>query len=559
MNPPPKQPQDEAKSQQVELAEAVTRRRQNLLSMRTPGLEEVPSLGEILLPFLFAAMETCWIDAIFIGLASFGLFGSHAPLMPLWAPFVFIVGSQWILSLLERRSVVANTTASDTEDKDEDKKTTLPGSSLFILFVCVTGLFVTWLTIYTPTAFFLDPSWLLALLNDILFLNAHAYHVFFIVALILYFCWRGVRLLNREYQPSQVFGTLRLGMGIIIAVILVRAGQASSGLALNNDFILLLLIPVFLFLSLAAHALARVTFVRHTHLSGLEGDVSPQERSILLMIGLVGAILLITAVLVDVFASPVTMANTQQLFTVLGQAYDWFVGILVTVIAFLVTPLFWLIYLLVDLWHTLFPAHAAQNPSSRGKTRTPPSLPHSSVVPAIVPFVKILFPVLLLIAAILLMRWIVRRRRRVRVIANRRIEERRESLWSWALFWAQFKALFLSLFRRFFPQRAAQEDGQANIESIESEPAARSIREIYRALLKRAAKRGYPRKRDETPYEFKQRLDEKTSLAGPQLAVVTEAYTAARYGGIVPDEAEVARIRREWATLEQKWRETSGS
>src|SRR5438046_1754100 len=120
MNLPPKQPEDKTESQEMPLAKAVRRRRQHLLSMRTTELAQ-PSLGEILLPFLFAAMETCWIDAIFIGLADIGLFESHAPLMPLWAPFVLIIGSQWILSLLERR-------AASTSNADEnDTQTTIPG------------------------------------------------------------------------------------------------------------------------------------------------------------------------------------------------------------------------------------------------------------------------------------------------------------------------------------------------------------------------------------------------------------------------------------------------
>ena len=554
MNLPPKQPEDKAESQNIPLAEAARRRRQHLLSMRTTELAQAPSMGEILLPFLFAAMETCWIDAIFIGLAGIGLFESHAPLMPLWAPFVLIIGSQWILSLLERRA--ASTSTSTSSGDENDTQTTLPGSWLLILFISVTTLFILWVIIYTPTAFFLNPAWLLAMLNDILSLNLRAYHVFFIFALSLYFCWRGVRLLRREYEPSQVFGTLRLGIGIIVLVILIQAGQASAGGVRSDDFILLLLVPVFLFLSLAAHALARVTFVRHTHPAGLEGDISVHERSILLIIGLVGLILLLTAVLVDTFASRAIPADIEPILNVLGQAYTWLVGILAAVIVILITPIFWLFDLLINLLHALFPSHGRQTPPPTVAPGSSNSLPpHTIAIPLLVPFVKILFPILLAVAAILLMRWTTRRRR-VRITVNRRVEELRESLWSWTLFWAQLKGLLLSLFHRFFPQRATQEEGQVSTEPTVTEPAARNIREIYRALLKRAAALGYPRKKDETPYEFRQRLDEKTPLAEPQLTVVTEAYTATRYGAIVPGEAEVTYIQQEWATLEQKWRET---
>ena len=75
--------------------------------MRTTNVQEAPSVGEIMLPYLFAAMETCWIDAVFIGLASLDFFQSHNPLMPLWAPFLLIIGSKWLLGYLERRNAVA--------------------------------------------------------------------------------------------------------------------------------------------------------------------------------------------------------------------------------------------------------------------------------------------------------------------------------------------------------------------------------------------------------------------------------------------------------------------
>lgn len=550
MNISPEQPEDKAEKREIPSAEVATRRRQHLLSMRTTELRQTPSLGEILLPFLFAAMETCWIDAIFIGLADIGLFGSHVSLMPLWAPFVLIIGSQWILSLLERRA------ASGSSGHEDDTQTTLPGSSLLILFISVTTLFIIWLTIYTPTAFFLNPGWLLALLNDAFSLNQRAYHIFLIVALTIYFCWRGVRLLSREFEPSQAFGTLRLGLGIIVVVILIRAGQASAGGLGSDDFILLLLVPIFLFLSLAAHALARVTFVRHTHPVGLEGDFSVHERSILYMIGILGVILLLIAVLVDTFASPTIPAGIQPLLNVLGQAYSWLAGILAAAIVLVVTPIFLLLELLINLLHSLFPSNGRQVPPAAPRPRNLNLPPQTIAAPLIVPFVKILLPILLAIVVILFIRWIVRRPRHVRIITGRRIVELHESLWSWTLFWSQLKALFLSLFRRFFPQRAAGEGLQIATEANETEPAVRSIREIYRALLKHAATRGYPRRKDETPYEFRQRLDEKTPLAEPQLAVVTEAYTITRYGAIVPDEAEVAHIQQEWAALEQKWRET---
>ncbi len=541
MTPSPERP-DEDKTKQQET---------HYPRLRRPDtLAEAPSLGETLLPFLFAAMEVCWINAIFIGLASISLFQSHDTLMPLWGPVVLLIGSLLILTLLERRSSIVST--SDSGDAEEDdSKTTMPGSSLFILFVSVTTVFIIWLSIYAQTAPVYDPQWVFSLLNDILLFNQRAYHLFSIIAISLYFFWRSGRLMNREYEPSQVFGVLRLGLAIIIAVILVRAGQAAAGVTLNDDLTLLLLVPIFLFLSLSAHSLARITFVRHTHRLGLEGDVSTQERVILSTIGIVGVILLFVAWLVDTLASPALLAGTQQTLALLGQGYDVFVRLLATFAVFIVTPLFWLI-----AWFaSLFPSQAVhvkipQGPAQKVKIKPPQG--DSAAFAVLVVILKILIPILLLVAAILILRWALRRRRRVLARSPRRAQELHESLWSWSLFWTQFKALLQALFRRFFPQKTPEEV-QAAIEEGQSEPAVRSIREIYRALLNRAATRGYPRKKDETPYEFRQRLDEKIPLAEPQLASVTNAYNATRYGGIVPAEDEVAHIRQEWTTLEQKW------
>src|SRR5215472_19193113 len=115
------------------LLDAAQRRRRELLSMATTQIAANLSLGERLLPFLMAAMEACWVDAIFIGLAGLGLFQSHqtfiqspTPIIPLWAPFVFIAGCQWLVTYLERRAV----SATSSSNKDDNTRTVTPGTSL---------------------------------------------------------------------------------------------------------------------------------------------------------------------------------------------------------------------------------------------------------------------------------------------------------------------------------------------------------------------------------------------------------------------------------------------
>src|SRR5712691_9225706 len=134
MSTSPRQPDKSKKPTETEedYQAAVERRRQHLLSMGTAELSATQSWGERVLPFLMAGMEACWVDAIFIGLAGIGFFQAHEPIMPLWAPFLLIAGSQWLARYLERRDV--SSTASS--EKGTGTSSTTPGTSLvFVLAV----------------------------------------------------------------------------------------------------------------------------------------------------------------------------------------------------------------------------------------------------------------------------------------------------------------------------------------------------------------------------------------------------------------------------------------
>lgn len=503
------------------------------------------SWGERLLPFLFAAMETCWVDAIFLGFAGFGLFGSHAPLMPLWAPFIFIAGTQWLFHLLERRD--AGQQQSNGETATPAPRWT-PGLSLFIIATTVVTLLIIWWGVYSQVTFAFDPNWLLTMLSDILSLNVQAFHIFAILLLAIYFGWRGMRFSQHDNGPVFVFRTLLLGMAVIIAVIIMRAGQHNSGLVLSDEITLLLLIPLFLFLSLAAHALAQAAYLRHDHPAGLEGSVVTQERSLLLVIGLLGIVLLAIALPISSFANPAPFAG---ILTVLGTIYDVLVQALARIIIFLATPF-------VDLLSNILRQHPPQVP----KVKTPPKTdnPKTSVHPgppeAFVLVLKILLPLIILAVILLLLRWVLRQRRKQAVVRKVRNEEVRESVWSWALFWEQLKMFFRNLFKRVLPSKKEEEGDLIALGLNESTPAVRTIREIYRALLKRAAARGYSRKKQETPYEFQWRLEQQTPLADPQLSAITDAYTVIRYGAVEPEEADISYLRGAWAELDQKWKST---
>ena len=512
-----------------------------------PEEPTISSIGEFLLPYLLGAMQACWIAVILIGLASAGLFESSAALIPLWAPFMLILGSLFLFHYLGMRTT--KKTAGDTAD---GVKVVLPETSLFLILVGVVSLFFVWLNLYSQRAFIFDPGWVLLLFNDVLLLGSHFYEAVCIIGLTFLLGWMGIRLINRNVEPSDVFRALCLGLGVFIVVIILRTGQASAGIVVHNDLSLLLLIPLFLFLSLMAHALARVVFIRKSHPTGLQGSIVAQERAIIVLIGLLGLAFLFFTLLIGGTTNSVFLTTLEHVLAILGMVYNWLVEIIAAIIVIVVIPIFWLISLLHPSTSTRLPKvtrfHPPQSTANPAISSMQAAFAHT-----IIPILSIVLPLLFVVLMVLLSRRTLRRRSRVRKRVNRRNQDVHESLWSWSLFWMQLRSIVYALLAHFMHRDITIEDGVVKIEEIIGEPATRSIREIYRAFLQKATRHGYPRKRFETPYEFKQRLDEKVPLTEPQLEMITEAYAFTRYGGEVPDEAQLAQIRTNWAELDRKW------
>lgn len=538
MNPlqmePPRPPQQ--KKQGGVLSPAQWLRRNILL---VPESEDITSLGEFLLPSLLGAMESCWIAAVLLGLAGVGFLGARVPLLPFWAPFVFIIGTQWLFYIIDRR--------------DEHARHA-PG---FIALAVALCLFIIWLQVYAPVSGIFDPRWLGNLFSDVLFLNNHFFQIVFIVALSLLLCWRGLRLISRTIEPSIISRTLIVGIVIIIAVIALLAQLATGSAAQGDAALLFLLIPLFLYLSLASHALARIAFVRRTHSTGLQGSIVAQERAVITVMGLLGAALLIITVLIAFFAGPGFFASALHALAPFGKAlanaYNWLVGILADIVIFLLTPVFWLINWLVHLFPR-GPARPVQPP--KVGLRPPKNAPPVSAAanPALLLALKIALPVIVLLVIVLLVRRSLRHRRKTKVRRRLHDADIHESLWSWALFWSQLKAILRAIFGRFLSRPAAETQAAIAASLEESaDPAARDIRAIYRAFLKKAAARGYARKKDETPGELRLRLDEKVPVVEPQLEAITEAYTLVRYGESLPNADDVAYVHGRWSELDQKW------
>ncbi len=78
-----------------------------------------------------------------------------------------------------------------------------------------------------------------------------------------------------------------------------------------------------------------------------------------------------------------------------------------------------------------------------------------------------------------------------------------------------------------------------------------SIRRIYANMVAAAARRGFPRERSDTPYEYLPTLLEAWPGMAAQTELITEAYIKTHYGELPETEDELQNIRAAWAMLRE--------
>ncbi|HEU4326094.1 MAG TPA: DUF4129 domain-containing protein [Roseiflexaceae bacterium] len=82
------------------------------------------------------------------------------------------------------------------------------------------------------------------------------------------------------------------------------------------------------------------------------------------------------------------------------------------------------------------------------------------------------------------------------------------------------------------------------------------VRYFYRSTLRRAARRGLPRRSGQTPHEYREALGQRLPEAQEDLDVLTDAFVEAHYSPQPVDSEQVARVRRPWERLRRMLRPT---
>lgn len=139
---------------------------------------------------------------------------------------------------------------------------------------------------------------------------------------------------------------------------------------------------------------------------------------------------------------------------------------------------------------------------------------------------------------------------RYRAAREELVEEERESIWSWREAWAALVASLHAFWQRLLRRGRPEAASAAGPQWAEAtEPAARTVREIYRAFLGWSAQRGVQRRTDQTPYEFLADLAGGMPEARDDAGAITEAYVPVRYASGPVADTMVEAAQAAWARL----------
>lgn len=116
------------------------------------------------------------------------------------------------------------------------------------------------------------------------------------------------------------------------------------------------------------------------------------------------------------------------------------------------------------------------------------------------------------------------------------------------VFWRDFKNWLKRLISRITGLKFGLKN-KGKLKSIPPEIA--SVRHLYVQFLRWAAEEGHPRKKWQTPAEFRFSLNELLIENKQELDFITQKYIDARYGAALPTQAELNQLKQKWHDLKQ--------
>jgi len=491
-------------------------------------------LSRLPIPTLVWAMEAAWVVPL-VALALNGLAGRPAPFTP-----------EMTLAMYALAGLGARLLA---EAAPEPRA----GRALAVGVALGSSLVAVW------AAFFPDESlhtlgWVgkLALLATGLFVEAPSIAGTLVVCALLWA--RGVRLATSPLNFDDVFGRFRLGMVLVVAfhVVGLILGCVSHVRSITGG--LLPNVAVFFFCGLLALALSR-TEEERTETPGHSLRFNRQWGAVVVL-ALLGELFLV--LLLAALLAPETVAFITTPLGWLGglllQVASWFFIAIAYVADAIIRGILWLLSLfgLAPQPFQLETATAPEFPEEPQDPDQPPSIPETVLAAARAGLVGGLTLLVLLVL------WRSLRPRTQRKAATG--DETRESVWSWDAAKRELAEVWRALLARLRRQRALASSALAGLTGgVLDGDDLTSVRGVYRALLRVAARAGVPQAPQQTAGEFQAALTAHTPEGAAEVATLTDAYLRVRYGQLGDEDVELPRVVPAWRRLRERLSGGGGS
>ena len=351
-----------------------------------------------------------------------------------------------------------------------------------------------------------------------------------VMATVLFLWWRGLSLSRREFEFESVAFSFRVGLLLLVVGTLLLAATVERE-------VLAFIFPFFFF-SLIAISLARLEEVGH-----IRGDVGRLfDLTWLAILG--GTIVLVLGIglLLVLVARPESIDAMRALWAPVGSwlldAFAW----VVTIVLWPFEPLMrWLSGLFAEGFRLMEQSGALQTILAVGPIEVEQNDPEtvSRVFELVLMAVRMLCGLAVLAALFGGGLWMLRRERK-RLREEAEVHEDLEAGLGDAL-----AGLLRGVRNRL--RSAANLVGQFGMGS--DLLTALSVRNIYANTARLAKKRGYPRHKARTAYEYLPDLQAAFPAAREEARQITDAYVGVAYGDLPTSREELADLRAAYERL----------
>jgi len=460
-----------------------------------------------LLAMAVAAMEVCWFTPWFLVLNP--TTARHPPFLTALSLWGFWVSVSYAVRALNELNL---------ELKEQR----------FLLGISIVLSLLLFLALHVYSDFaFLNFKWLLNAMKALGTLRSLLPDELVAIGVLLFAWWRGIALSQRSFNVENVSFAFRLGLVLLIW----SAMMATILRGLAVGFVL-----AYFGAGLLAMALARVEEV--SQIRG--GTPSP------FTVSWVGVLVVATTLLVGLGLGLSYLISAEHMAIVLQWAWPLVAVVKFVVYALLVAMVLllypvvnWLVSILVQ---SGFLANLSETLKQLAGQRVKSPFAEAGLFIVPLQYLRAALTILVILGVMGLLLLSLRRlRKRREAKAGRYLTSGQEIVQS-----------LVSMFQNSLQQVVALAGLAARFGVSRGLLSALSIRHIYASMCRLAARRGYARRRSQTPYEYQPTLDQAFPGAEVEIARITEAYVGVHYGELPESRAALQEIRACWKRVRAK-------